>query len=412
MMKSSKTTRRALLLSMAAVVMCVAMLTGTTFAWFTDSAATGINQIQAGNLDIVLEYATEWDEAGVPSKWADANGKTLPFLTVDGHEAKTYWEPGCTYQLPELRVRNNGTLPVRFEYIVNGFDGDSKLLEVLSMTNHPILENETGDLKAPLAAGETSLYFALTFHMDEAAGNEYQGLTAAGIGITVVATQVNEDATFPVVNAEELAEAFEKGGIVSINQEVPVAPAVDRNNTSLQPQMTIKKDTVLNLAGKLTVDPAAAAAGFGEASPAFVSVESGTLTINGDGELNCEAGSEQVYGINVNGGRVVINGGHFYGALTAVQVQKGSLEINGGFFDMAPTCKEQAPHYAKYVVNCIDASWKDGTATISIKGGTFVNFDPSANPEEGEGTTYVAEGYKVVSARQENGDTWYTVVAK
>lgn len=411
MMKSSKTTRRALLLSMAAVVMCVAMLTGTTFAWFTDSATTGTNQIQAGNLDIVLEYATEWDEAGVPSKWADANGKTLPFLTVDGHEAKTYWEPGCTYQLPELRVRNNGTLPVRFEYIINGFDGDSKLLEVLSMAD-TILQDETGDLEAPLPAGGTSLYFALTFHMDEAAGNEYQGLTAAGIGITVVATQANEAATFPVVNAEELAKAFEKGGIVSINQEVPVAPAVDRNNTSLQPQMTIKKDTVLNLAGKLTVDPAAAAAGFGEASPAFVSVESGTLTINGDGELNCEAGSEQVYGINVNGGRVVINGGHFYGALTAVQVQKGSLEINGGFFDMAPTCKEQAPHYAKYVVNCIDASWKDGTATISIKGGTFVNFDPSANPEEGEGTTYVAEGYKVVSAMQENGDTWYTVVAK
>lgn len=411
MMKSSKTTRRALLLSMAAVVMCVAMLTGTTFAWFTDSATTGTNQIQAGNLDIVLEYATEWDEAGVPSKWADANGKTLPFLTVDGHEAKTYWEPGCTYQLPELRVRNNGKLPVRFEYIINGFDGDSKLLEVLRMAD-TILQDETGDLEAPLAAGETSLYFALTFHMDEAAGNEYQGLTAAGIGITVVATQANEAATFPVVNAEELAKAFEKGGIVSINQEVPVAPAVDRNNTSLQPQMTIKKDTVLNLAGKLTVDPAAAAAGFGEASPAFVSVESGTLTINGDGELNCEAGSEQVYGINVNGGRVVINGGHFYGALTAVQVQKGSLEINGGFFDMAPTCKEQAPHYAKYVVNCIDASWKDGTATISIKGGTFVNFDPSANPEEGEGTTYVAEGYKVVSAMQENGDTWYTVVAK
>ena len=410
MMKSSKTTRRALLLSMAAVVMCVAMLTGTTFAWFTDSATTGTNQIQAGNLDIVLEYATEWDEAGVPSKWADANGKTLPFLTVDGHKAKTYWEPGCTYQLPELRVRNNGKLPVRFEYIINGFDGDSKLREVLRRAD-TILQDETGDLEAPLPAGGTSLYFALTFHMDEAAGNEYQGLTAAGIGITVVATQANEAATFPVVNAEELAKAFEKGGIVSINQEVPVAPAVDRNDNHLQPQMTIKKDTVLNLAGKLTVDPAVAAAGFGKASPAFAAVESGTLTINGNGELNCEAGSEQVYGINVNGGRVVINGGHFYGALTAVQVQKGSLEINGGFFDMAPTCKAQFPHYAKFVVNCPDTPWKNGTATISIKGGTFVNFDPSANPE-GEGTTYVAEGYKVVSAEQENGETWYTVVAK
>lgn len=409
-MTSIKTAKRALIFSVLATFLCVAMLVGTTFAWFTDSATTGTNQIQAGNLDIVLEYATEWDEAGVPTKWADASGKILSFLTVGGHEAKTYWEPGCTYQLPELRVRNNGTLPVRFEYIVNGFNGDSKLLEVLSMAD-TILQDETGDLEAPLPAGKTSLYFALTFHMDEAAGNEYQGLTAAGIGITVVATQANEAATFPVLNAAELTEALEKGGIVAVNQEVPVAPVVDRNNTSLQPQMTIKKDTVLNLAGKLTVDPAVAAAGFGEASPAFAAVESGTLTINGNGELNCEAGTQQVYGINVNGGKVVINGGHFYGALTAVQVQKGSLEINGGFFDMAPTCKAQVPHYAKYVVNCIDDSWKNGTATISIKGGTFVNFDPSANPE-GEGTTYVAEGYKVVSAEQENGDTWYTVVAK
>ena len=94
--------------------------------------------------------------------------------------------------------------------------------------------------------------------------------------------------------------------------------------------------------------------------------------------------------------------------MTAVQVQKGSLEINGGFFDMAPTCKAQVPQYAKYVVNCIDAAWRDGTAKVSIKGGTFVNFDPSANPE-GEGTSYVADGYMVVSEAH-GSDTWYTVV--
>ena len=95
--------------------------------------------------------------------------------------------------------------------------------------------------------------------------------------------------------------------------------------------------------------------------------------------------------------------------MTAIQVQKGSLEIKGGFFDMAPTCKAAVPQYAKYVVNCIDAAYKNGTATISITGGTFVNFDPSANPE-GAGTSYVADGYKVVSAPQTNGDVWYTVV--
>ena len=67
------------------------------------------------------------------------------------------------------------------------------------------------------------------------------------------------------------------------------------------------------------------------------------------------------------------------------------------------------PQYAKYVVNVIDDNYKNGTAVIQIMGGTFVNFDPSANPE-GEGTSYVADGYTVVSEEQANGEIWYTVV--
>ena len=160
------------------------------------------------------------------------------------------------------------------------------------------------------------------------------------------------------------------------------------------------------------MDADAAKADFGNASPLLMAVVDGaTLTINGDGAINCEAGDNQVYGINVNGGKVVVNGGNFYGAITAIQVQKGTLEINGGFFDLATTCKKAVPQYAKYIVNAIDSAYKDGSATITIKGGTFVNFDPSADPE-GAGTSYVAEGYKVVSETQANGDIWYTVVAK
>ena len=133
------------------------------------------------------------------------------------------------------------------------------------------------------------------------------------------------------------------------------------------------------------------------------------VTIKGDGELNCEAGNNQVYGINItNGANLVIKDGKYYGAITAIQVQKGSLTIEGGFFDMAPTCKKAVPQYAQYVVNAIDSAYKDGTATISITGGTFVNFDPSANPE-GPGTSYVADGYKVVSETH-GSETWYTVV--
>ena len=171
--------------------------------------------------------------------------------------------------------------------------------------------------------------------------------------------------------------------------------------------MTVTKDTVLDLSGKkLSVD-----AGDDEYAyvPVLVSVDSGKLTIEGDGVVDAEAGNNSSYGVNVNGGTLEINDGYYYGAMTAVQVQKGTLLIRGGFFDMAETCKAAVPQYAKYIVNVIDRNYHDGTAVISITGGTFVNFDPSADPE-GAGTSYVADGYTVVSETQANGDIWYTVI--
>ena len=174
----------------------------------------------------------------------------------------------------------------------------------------------------------------------------------------------------------------------------------------------MEKSATLNLAGKkLTVD--GAAADYGKASPLIMNVDGAdtNVTIEGDGEINCEAGNNQVYGINItNGASLTIKDGKYYGAMTAIQVQKGSLTIKGGFFDMAPTCKAQVPQYAKYVINAIDAAYKNGSAKISITGGTFVNFDPSANPE-GPGTSYVAKGYHVTSETKAKGDVWYTVVA-
>ena len=59
-MNNKRATKRALLTSVMALVMCVVMLVGTTFAWFTDTASTGVNKIVAGNLkvDIVNEAGT------------------------------------------------------------------------------------------------------------------------------------------------------------------------------------------------------------------------------------------------------------------------------------------------------------------------------------------------------------------
>ena len=99
-MTNRKSTKRALLGSVVAMVLCLAMLVGATFAWFTDTASTGVNKIQAGNLDVVLEMQN------ADGKWVSAEGKTLDFVKAAGAENEAIlWEPGCNYGILELRVR-------------------------------------------------------------------------------------------------------------------------------------------------------------------------------------------------------------------------------------------------------------------------------------------------------------------
>ena len=85
------------------------------------------------------------------------------------------------------------------------------------------------------------------------------------------------------------------------------------------------------------------------------------------------------------------------------------MTITGGTFACEPFGD---PYGYNFLINCIDAAYKDGTAKVIIKGGTFINFDPSNNSAEGAGTNFVADGYKVVRETQSNGDIWYTVVAE
>ena len=188
MNNNQKATKRALLTSVMALVMCVVMLVGTTFAWFTDTASTGVNKIQAGNLDIELQYATAWDgTTGAPTAWADAEGQTLTFKTKDNRAAdKILWEPGCRYELPELRIVNKGNLALKYKVIINGIKGDAKLNEAIDWT---INGADISLTEEHLLAGQTGAPFTIKGVMKTTAGNEYQGLSIDGIGITVVATQ-------------------------------------------------------------------------------------------------------------------------------------------------------------------------------------------------------------------------------
>ena len=176
-MTNRKSTKRALLGSIMAMVLCLAMLVGATFAWFTDTASTGVNKIQAGNLDVALEMK---DGAG---QWVPAEGKTLDFVKAAAGE-QVLWEPGCTYELPQLRVVNKGNLALKYKIQITGINGSAKLNEAIEWT----IGDVAMGAEQHLAAGESNA-FTIKGHMKESAGNEYMNESIDGIAITVVATQ-------------------------------------------------------------------------------------------------------------------------------------------------------------------------------------------------------------------------------
>ena len=192
-MNTKKATKRTLLTSVMALVMCVVMLVGTTFAWFTDTASTGVNKIVSGNLKV--------DIIGAES---DSHIEKLNFTkaaTTDAEAgAEILWEPGCRYVTEGFRIANKGNLALKWKAQVNtgttaANEGNFDLLDVIDFylvtkaadgtKTETALDEFTGNLKKT----ETSDVYYIKGVMQTTAGNDYQGLTLDGIGITVYATQ-------------------------------------------------------------------------------------------------------------------------------------------------------------------------------------------------------------------------------
>ena len=236
---SKNNTKRSLLASVFALVLCVAMLVGSTFAWFTDTATTGVNKIQAGNLDIKVEYTLDGET------WKDLDGATDIFQ-------KGLWEPGHT-EVVALKFKNNGNLALKYNINMNIVDetvginkseqeyklsdylkvktlsqeasgiGDICIGMAFSARNDGLGYTATANFKDAtvldhdllLAPGEVGNYLIMKVYMPETVGNEANAIStekAASInfGLNVVATQVpyekdsfgntyDKDATYPVI---------------------------------------------------------------------------------------------------------------------------------------------------------------------------------------------------------------------
>ena len=359
-MTNRKSTKRALLGSIMAMVLCLAMLVGATFAWFTDTASTGVNKIQAGKLDVALEMK-EGDS------WVSAEGKTLDFVkAADAKGEAILWEPGCTYTLPELRVVNNGNLALKYKVIITGINGSAKLNEAIEWTIGDVAMGAEQHLKA----GESN-EFTIKGHMKESAGNDYMDLTISGISITVYATQ-------DTVESDSFNNQYDKNAAYKGTQEFTEGTHTLSNGVvALNPN-----DIAVKASGRdtnVTITGGYYDGGNGgnnicvyAMDGATVTIQGGTFTVGSDAS---RAGNSVV---ESNGGNIVIEGGFFY----------TNYNWNGFY----------------YVLN----QKNNNPGTITVKGGTFVNYDPSKG-DDNLGGSFVADGYSVVSEKH-GDDTWYTVV--
>ena len=189
----------------------------------------------------------------------------------------------------------------------------------------------------------------------------------------------------------DLVSKVENGSIIYLDGYVELETAV-----------VIDKELTINLYGANICLPTDTVG-----DGVFRIVEGGNLTINGEGIINGVGNNDYNMAIWVTGGTCTINGGTFTnvgavdksdpnGHFDLIAVKSGTLVINGGEF------KGQTP---AWLVNTHDKHRE--TSTIVINGGVFHGFNPANNATEGEGTNYVADGYKVVET-----DGVYTLVAE
>ena len=390
---TSKSTKRALITSALAILMCAAMLIGTTFAWFTDTASTAVNKIQAGNLDIELEYSKDFTE------WIKVNDTTKLF------EESALWEPGRT-EVVYLRVKNAGNLALKYTlgiynlyenrgknvagdfYYLSNFvklgaaeadaayaDRAAAISAVQDSAKTLKSIGDTGVVGADLAVNNEKVY-AMVLYMPTEVGNEANPKNKSwaakvSFGIRVSATQaVSEydsygntyDEKAPAVLAAESA-SYGTHEITENMQANGRYGAVQAERTA---QFTINADVyaVYNRDASGTTG--------------------GAMAVCADGDS-----------------KVIINGGDFRQVSVPADdpvcdliyaLGNATIEINGGTFKAVTPAN---------TLNCKDGS----NAKITVKGGSFYKYDPS-NPTLGDNEVVVAAGYHVV----QDGD-WFNVVA-
>lgn len=264
-----KRTKNSLLFSAISLLLCISMLLGTTYAWFTDSVTSNGNRIVSGTLDVEMYWSESLD-----GPWHNVEEER--YNTIFNYDK---WEPGYT-ELRYIKIVNKGNLALKYQLSLSPAGTVGKLAEVIDVyfSDSPTVVNDRAallsetpvgtlnDVIAGISAGmfappegmllpagtqvssgttDGTAVCSLALHMQENAGNEYQGETVGeGFFITLVATQASyesdsfgedydEDASFPVLNLPVLASAAvttDNSGVVTqetaINEGAEISAVV------------------------------------------------------------------------------------------------------------------------------------------------------------------------------------------
>ena len=322
-MIKAKSTKRALLGSALALLVCVSMLIGSTFAWFTDSVTSKGNKIQAGTLKLDLELLDK-----ETNTWNSIKESKAPIFDYD------LWEPGYT-DVKVLKVENEGTLALKWYakfisandlsiladvidvYVCpsateltypadRNLDGYTKVGTVRDFVN--TIESTTyGNLKANEVA-----YLSIALKMQESAGNEYQNKSLSAFDIMILATQntvesdsfnnqYDENAEYPSFpdkwdatvdktwfDADAAANATEENPVTfTVDNAEEFAGFVNLANTNSLKNVVVKLDCDIDMVGT-NWNEGGAIAGY---SPEF----NGTLDGNGHTIYNLSAENNWTY---------------------------------------------------------------------------------------------------------------------
>ena len=302
-----------------------------------------MNKIQAGTLDVQL-----LDEQG-----NTLEGQTLSWKKAAGHENEAVlWEPGCTYNLQSFKIKNNGNLALKYKIVISGIVGDAKLLEAIDFTVTGVdgvtTANALNGFEGKLAASSMTDAITISSHMKEYAGNEYQGKSIDGIGITVVATQdtvehdsngntYDERAEYPVLasSVSDFRDALSQGNsTIILASDVTVEDGI---------QMSVENDASINFNGN-TLKGA---------------VESGSIS-SSDGPTNLvlsDPNNSDEYSID---GELVQHAGGGYTQLAAITVWKPTVTIESGKYT-----------YDNAVILCQLQTQDSDAVGVVVNGGTF-----------------------------------------